>query len=217
MTNLTISLFSLVVLLFSAIIHEISHGLVAYYYGDPTAKNEGRLTLNPLKHLDPFGSVILPISMFLLSSVFGGGFIFGWAKPVPVNVFNLKDPKKNMGIIALFGPVSNIVIAVLFGIIFKLLATTSTFQTLPILPVFLLMIIYINILLAIFNIAPIPPLDGSNILFAILPERLRHIEYLLKNYSLPLLLLFLFFGFRLLVPLVTSICTSIVPECQAFF
>src|SRR5574343_1122969 len=114
-TPLVITIFSLIVLLFSVIIHELAHGYVAYSLGDPTAKYEGRLTLNPLKHLDPFGSVILPLLLLLATG--GQGPIFGWAKPVPVNPYNFKDQKWGTLKVAIVGPATNFAIAIFFGLL----------------------------------------------------------------------------------------------------
>ncbi|KKU88328.1 MAG: Transmembrane protein, partial [Candidatus Wolfebacteria bacterium GW2011_GWA2_47_9b] len=171
-------------MLFSVILHEVSHGLAALRLGDETAKHAGRLTLNPLKHLDAFGSFILPISLYILS---GGGFILGWAKPVPYNPFNLKNPKLGAGIIAAIGPASNLLIAIVFGIILRLIFPFVEIPLIANLAILFSLIIFINILLAVFNLVPLPPLDGSNILFALLPERWRAVRDFLVRYGFWLL------------------------------
>lgn len=190
--------FQLIILIFSAIIHEISHGFQAEKLGDPTARLAGRLTLNPLKHLDLFGSVILPLSLYFFS---GGNFVFGWAKPVPYNPFNLKNPQTDAGKIAAAGPAANLIIAGIFGLILKIFVALNFF---PIIKPFFGLIIYINILLAVFNLVPIPPLDGSKVLFAFLPptKTNRQLMIFLERYGFILLLLFVFFGFNLIKPII---------------
>ena len=200
MNDPIILIFQLIVLLFSVIIHEISHGFAAYALGDKTAKEAGRLTLNPLKHIDPFGSIILPLALFVLQSP----VMFGWAKPVPFDPRNLKNPKKDSGLIGLAGPVSNYLVAIVFAIILKL-AVTFGLSSGGALAIFLNIIILVNIVLATFNLVPLPPLDGSKILFAILPRGTEKFQMLLDRYGFFILLFFIFFGFQLLVPLILSI------------
>ena len=109
-------IFQLIILLFSVTIHEVSHGAMAYKLGDPTAKDSGRLSLNPLKHLDPFGSFLLPLFLFLVSK---GSFVFGWAKPVPFNPLLLKKPKRDIGLVAFAGPAANLSLAIIFGLLLR--------------------------------------------------------------------------------------------------
>src|SRR3989338_9215202 len=160
-----IFVFSLLVLLFSAILHEISHGISAKLQGDNTAEAAGRLTLNPLPHLDLFGSIILPL-ILALPALFGmPAFIIGWAKPVPFNPNNLRNKKRGAALVALAGPLTNILIALFFGIIFRI---SLLFHNLPLsFGAFLMVIIWINLLLAVFNLVPLPPLDGSKLLFSL--------------------------------------------------
>lgn len=199
MGNITLLIFQLLVLIFSVVIHELSHGYVAEHLGDPTARLAGRLTINPLKHLDPFGSFILPASLWFLT---GGQMVFGWAKPVPYNPMNLKDPLSGGGKIAAAGPISNFLIAVVFGIIFRIFAGAGIITSF--LTILFSIIIYVNILLGVFNLVPIPPLDGSKVLFAILPksESSLRLAMLLERYGMILVLIFIFFGFELIVPLI---------------
>ncbi|MFA6136017.1 MAG: site-2 protease family protein [Candidatus Paceibacterota bacterium] len=187
--------FQIVVLIFSAVIHEVSHGVTADYLGDDTARKAGRLTLNPLKHLDPFGSFMLPLVLYFVS---GGSFVFGWAKPVPYNPFNLKNPKKGSGLIALAGPLSNFLMALFFSL---LLVLNENFSF-GINSIFIQIAILINLSLMIFNLVPIPPLDGSKILFSLLPQKLSHIANNLERNGMWLFLIFLFFGFQLIVPVI---------------
>ncbi|HEY4493405.1 MAG TPA: site-2 protease family protein [Candidatus Paceibacterota bacterium] len=180
-------IFQIVILILSATLHEASHGYVAYALGDPTAKLQGRLTLNPLRHLDPFGSVILPMLMYLASS---GTFIFGWAKPVPYNPYNLRGGKWGPLWVALAGPLSNLLLAIVFGFIVRFGGAGLP----PSFVFFASIIVAINVLLAVFNLLPIPPLDGSKVLFALLPSRARFIEELFTKYQMFILLFLLFFG-----------------------
>ncbi len=156
----------LTVLFFSIIIHECSHGYAALLCGDDTAKIMGRLTLNPLPHIDPMGTIFLPIFMLLIS---GGRFAFGWAKPVPINPYNFRDYKKGIFFTGVAGPLSNIILAFFIAFLFRIfnLSPRSAFG---------LLLTYgclINLLLAIFNLIPIPPLDGSRVVSALLPPRLE--------------------------------------------
>ncbi len=187
-------IFQLAVLLFSIIIHEVSHGAVALYLGDDTAKRLGRLTLNPLKHLDPFGSIILPLVLSIPLWFGGTSIIVGWAKPVPYNPYNLKDPKKGAAIIGAAGPISNLIIAVTFALLLHIPLALGN-QTLILA---FSLIILLNILLAIFNLVPIPPLDGSKIFFAILPASSLRVQRFLEINGLFLLLAFIIFGLPLL-------------------
>ena len=146
----------------SVVIHEVSHGYAALALGDPTAKYQGRLTLNPISHLDPIGSFFVP-----LIGYFAGRFIVGWAKPVPFNPYNLRNQRWGEALVAVAGPISNIALAILFGLTIRFLPEyiniSQSFLNLA------SSVVLINIILAIFNLIPIPPLDGSKILFAFLP------------------------------------------------
>jgi len=186
---MAITIFTLLVLLFSIIIHEIAHGSVAYYLGDPTAKYAGRLTLNPLKHLDLFGSIILPLSLFLLYSLAGtAGPIVGWAKPVPINPNNFRDKRWGELKVSIAGPAMNFFIAVLFGLAIRFIPLPST------LFLFFSIIVLYNFLWGLFNLVPIPPLDGSHILFSLLPYRYKRFQIMLHQYGLFILIFFIFFG-----------------------
>ena len=206
MSNLPIFLFEFIVFIFSVIVHEISHGVVAEKLGDPTARLAGRLTFNPLKHIDMFGSILLPLAL-ALPALFGApAIIFGWAKPVPYDPRNLKNPKSGAGKIAAAGPVSNFALAIIFGILFRAIAMYGNPSLVPLAGLFVV-IIYVNILLAVFNLVPIPPLDGSKILFAFLPnsEAAARMAYTLERYGMLLLLFFIFFGLDLIRPLMAWI------------
>lgn len=192
-----IETFGIIVLIFSIVIHEFSHGWMADRLGDPTARYAGRLTLNPIPHIDPIGSVLLPLILLIT----GSSFMIGWAKPVPYNPYNLKDQKKGPALVALAGPAINLLIAVIFGLAIRLMIA----QDLPIysdfITFFSIIVIY-NILLAVFNLVPIPPLDGSKILFSILPYSMRGVQETLERNSMLFLLLFIFFGFSLIQPII---------------
>ena len=189
-------IFIIIILIFSVILHELAHGYSALMLGDPTAKYSGRLTLNPLKHIDPFGSVILPLILYLLP----GGLIFGWAKPVPYNPYNLKNQKWGEAIVAVSGPLTNILIALVFGLIirFGLLfgLVSDAFVNLS------SIIVIMNIVLAIFNLVPIPPLDGSKILFSILPARFIALRSVFEQYGFILVLFFIIFLWQFILPIV---------------
>jgi len=158
---------ALIILIFSAILHEVAHGLVADRLGDPTARLMGRLTLNPKSHIDPMMSIALPL-LLLLS---GSPVIFGAAKPVPVDPFNLKDGRKDMALVALAGPLTNILLAIFASLLIRsFLSISPSFFLSSFLYPLLSVIVTLNLLLAIFNLLPIPPLDGSKVFSLILPE-----------------------------------------------
>ena len=187
-------IFAIAILLLSVIIHEVSHGYVANILGDPTARLAGRLTLNPLAHLDVVGSFIVPVFTFFL-----GGFIFGWAKPVPYNPYNMKNPQRDGALVAAAGPMANILILLVFGILIRLapvLSLPGSFVELASIVVFL------NILLAFFNLLPVPPLDGSKILFALLPYKLQFIQEFLERYWFITIFVIVIFLWRILFPIV---------------
>jgi len=191
-------LFLLAILLFSVIVHETSHGYAALSLGDQTAKDAGRLTMNPLAHIDPVGSIFVPAM-----SLFFGGFVFGWAKPVPYNPYNLRFQKWGPAIVAGAGPCSNLAIAAFFSLVIRFFPFASVSPTWAAqFMVFASSIVFLNILLAVFNLVPIPPLDGSKILFSALPYRYIHIQHFLEKNGLLLILIFIFFFFQSLIPIV---------------
>lgn len=187
-----LAVFQIAVLIFSAIIHEVAHGAMANHLGDPTAKNLGRLTLNPAKHIDLFGSILLPALLVLSRS----SIIFGWAKPVPYNPMFLQNPKRDAAYIAVAGPLTNFAVALILGMVVRFVSLPDTFT------LALEVIIYINVLLGVFNLVPIPPLDGSKLLFAVLGERQAALERFLEQNGTLILILFIFFGFRFLTPII---------------
>jgi len=181
-----ITIFTLVVLFFSIVIHEIAHGSVALHLGDPTAKNAGRLSLNPLKHIDPVGTILLPL--LLLFATQGQGPIIGWAKPVPVNPFNFRDQKWGALKVSIAGPLINFLLALIFGLIIRFVSLPE-----PALILFGIIVLY-NFAWGIFNLIPIPPFDGSHILFTFLGERFLKLKIFLSQYGLFILIFFIFFG-----------------------
>lgn len=190
-------LFIIAILIMSVVIHEVAHGYSALWLGDPTAKLQGRLTLNPIKHLDPFGSVILPLILILLP----GNFLIAWAKPVPYNPYNFKKLHKyGDALVAGAGPAVNIFIAVIFAIIIR---SSDVFLFPPSFIEISGFVVLINIILAFFNLIPIPPLDGSKILFTFLPQSLSGIRQFLEQYALFVILFFIFFLWEWFVPLVS--------------
>lgn len=181
----------------SVVIHELSHGYMAVFFGDPTPRLQGRLTLNPLKHLEWFGSVIVPIITGL------AGVAFGWAKPVEFNPYNLRNRRVGEFWIAVAGPASNLLIATIFGLVIRILVAMDH------LPVHFIQIsayvVAVNILLAIFNLMPLPPLDGSKILFNLLPQRFFEIRRWMEQYSIVFGLIAIFVIWRLVEPVVPYI------------
>lgn len=196
-----IIVFQIIVLILSAVVHEYMHGWTAYQLGDPTAKNAGRLTLNPLAHLEWFGSVFLPL-MMVISHV---GFVFGWAKPVPYNPYNLRDRRYGEAKVAIAGPLSNLVLAILFGLVIRAIPSLSlTFAGL------LSIIVYINLILFIFNLIPIPPLDGSKVLALFLTPEQRAKYLSFERGGFIILILFLVFAGSSIIPVVNFLFKVIV-------
>jgi len=188
----------LLVLIMSIVIHELAHGYSALWQGDPTAKYAGRLTFNPIKHLDLLGSFIVPTVLLVLNV----GFILGWAKPVPINPYNFKDQRWGEALVAAAGPAVNILIAVLAGLLLRLFLSGSLIEPSDPLTAILGLIVVVNLILAIFNLIPIPPLDGSKILFAFLPSEMLRFRLLLEQNGLLVVLLFLFLLGWLIFPLI---------------
>jgi len=193
----TFTILLLLALIPSVILHEISHGVVALAFGDDTAKRAGRLTLNPLPHIDPFGTIIVPALLAL-----SGAGVIGWAKPVPVNVSRLRHPRNEGVLVSLVGPAVNIALAVLFGLTWRYLLpvqdklyTSFTAQLPgPLWAQYIFVLGYINVLLAVFNLIPLPPLDGSAVLERLLPQSLLPGYYRIRPFTMfiPLAIVLLF-------------------------
>lgn len=193
---------------FAITVHEVAHGWVANYLGDPTAKSQGRLTLNPLKHIDPIGTVALPLILVYL-----GGFIFGWAKPVPVTWQNLGSPRRDMAIVAAAGPIANLVMMILWAVLAKVLLTIDQTPG-PMLQFVLVMCsigIIINIILMVLNLLPLLPLDGGRVVTSLLPPRLAMLYSRLEPFGLIIILVLLVTGIlaNIMMPMVSGLETLI--------
>jgi Zn-dependent protease len=178
-----------VILVPTIILHEISHGVVALWCGDRTAKDAGRLSLNPLRHIDIFGTILLPLVLILKT-----GHAFGWAKPVPVNVANLRSPRNQAVLVSLAGPALNILIALVAGFALHLVANAAVlpyegFSSWPIVDQLLLLLGYTNVLIAVFNLIPVPPLDGSAVIERFLPASALPTYYRFRMFSMILVII----------------------------
>lgn len=193
-------LFYFLIIVPSAIIHEYAHGFMADKLGDPTARYAGRLTLNPKAHIDIWGTILMPVLLSILSA---GKFLFAYAKPVPYNPYNLRNQKWGGALVALAGPMSNLLLAFAFAVVIRLTPVSALTD-------FLLIIVYANILLMVFNLVPIPPLDGSKVLYALLPPGNEKVIYFLEKNSFVILLVFILFLFDLIFPLINFIVNLLV-------
>lgn len=188
-TNILYILIILVIVVFSVILHELAHGIVAYFLGDHTAKDAGRLTFNPIKHIDPYMSIIIPVILYMLKAP-----VFGGAKPVPINYYNLKGREWGMALVAVAGPLTNFFLAFiaflighftgwLYGAGGELIDFITT------------ELIFVNLGFMLFNLIPIPPLDGSRVLYAISPDSVRHFLKTIESYGFIIVyILILLFG-----------------------
>ncbi len=177
----------------SAIFHEYMHGWAAEQLGDPTARYAGRLTLDPRAHIDWFGTILIPIMLFFIS---GGGFLFAYAKPVPYNPYNLKNQKWGPVVVGLAGPLANFALAVVFALVSKFTPVDSPMFA------FYQIIIIANLSLMVFNLVPLPPLDGSKLLYALWPASAANALAALERYSFVILIIFIFYGAKYLSPII---------------
>jgi Zn-dependent protease len=183
-------------IMFAVVCHEVAHGFIAWHFGDPTARMMGRLTLNPIKHVDLMGTIIVPVLLILSHS----GILFGWAKPVPVVFENLRNPKRDMIWVAAAGPITNIILATLSAFALRAIiaftnpAASGSPQAMFIEPVVLMLAysVYINLLLAIFNMLPIPPLDGGRVMVGLLPRQQSNALSRLEPYGFMILIALVF-------------------------
>lgn len=192
--NTELAIANIIILIFSVIAHEVAHGYMALYQGDHTARLMGRLNLNPLRHLDPIGSFVVPLFTFFL-----GGTMFGWAKPVPYNPYNLRNQRWGEALVAAAGPLTNILIAVIFGLIIRFAGSSTGLSGIEIMTY----IVDINIILAVFNLCPIPPLDGFKIFKSVFTgtSHSKIIDFIERN-SLVVLVIFVFFLWQFFEPIV---------------
>jgi len=193
----------ILILLVSITFHEYAHGWMASRLGDPTPKQSGRLSLNPLVHVDPFGTIILPIALLVLSTrLIGQPFTIGYAKPVPINPYHFKNPKKDIAIVGLAGPLMNIAIAIILSLLIRI--------GFPLFTEAIILGIMVNLLLAVFNLIPIPPLDGSKLLTSFLPKKVAYNYLKLEPYGFFIIILLLVSGFFrwFILPLVILILVN---------
>lgn len=180
----------IIILIPSAIFHEYAHGWMADLQGDHTAKYEGRLTLNPIAHFDLWGTFLLPVLLYITSQ---GQLIFGYPKPVPVNPYNLRNHRWGTALVAAVGPLSNLLLAVTLGLLVRFIGPSD-------ISTILLYVVLININLAVFNLLPIPPLDGSKLLYALLPNSTYRLQRFFDRFGILMILLFIFTLSSLIYP-----------------
>ena len=195
--------------LFAVTVHETAHGWMAKRHGDPTASMLGRLTLNPLKHIDPVGTVLVPLLMFLFA-----GFLFGWAKPVPVEIRNLRRPKRDMGLVALAGPGSNLIMALLWALLVKVVAMFYPPEQWAQQPLILMggVGVFFNVILMSLNMLPIPPLDGGRVVISLLPPKQATSFSRLEPYGFFIIIALLVTGYLwyLMLPII-ALAIEILP------
>lgn len=196
-------IFSLLILVLSVVIHEVSHGYAALFLGDRTAEYEGRLTLNPLKHIDPVGSIAFPLLGLLL-----GGVVFGWAKPVPYNPYNLRNRRWGEAVVAAAGPASNVALALVFGLFIRFYLLPGGMMQGPA-GILCAVIVAVNVTLALFNLVPVPPLDGSKILTSFLPESALRARQAVERFGFFGVLIFVMVFWRFFAPVVPWIFSLI--------
>ena len=207
----TVAIYALPVV-FAITLHEAAHGYVAKYFGDLTAYAEGRVSLNPLRHIDPVGTIAVPLVLLAVSKLFaGGGILFGWAKPVPVNFANLRRPKRDMLWVAAAGPFSNLAMALLWALALKFgVSNPENYFALP-LALMGAAGVFVNAIIMVLNLLPLPPLDGGRILVSLLPHRLAYNVSRVEPYGFIILIIMLFSGVlgMILWPVIGTMLTLI--------
>ncbi|MDH4161246.1 MAG: site-2 protease family protein [Nitrospirota bacterium] len=206
-------------MVFAIVLHEVAHGWVAYRLGDPTAKEMGRLTLNPISHIDLFGTVLMPLMLFVLTD---GRMLFGYAKPVPINPAYFKDPKKGMALSALAGPGINIVMAVASSLFLRVVMTglegnvPEPYWSWIAVPLTLMLgyAVVINVVLAVLNLIPIPPLDGSRVVYWALPDRQAMMYYRLEPYGTLILMALIMMGVlgKIMTPVIRPLLSLLLGD-----
>lgn len=187
------AILSLIILIFSVVLHEVAHGYTAKWQGDETASMLGRLSPNPLRHIDMFGSVVLPALTYML-----GGFVLGWAKPVPIEPRNFKNQRWGEGLVAIAGPATNILLAIIFSFLIRNFSLNQASLYVA------SSVVLINIVLAIFNLIPIPPLDGSRVLSSLFP-RIRTFFWSIEKYGIFLPIIFALVAWQFFFPVVETL------------
>jgi Zn-dependent protease len=190
------TVFSIIILVMSVVIHEVCHGYAALSQGDRTAQYEGRLSLNPIKHLDPIGSILVPLILSLIPPY----VVFGWAKPVPVNPYNFRNQRWGEVLVAAAGPASNFAIALVFGLIIRF-GSSLSFLPASFFSIAASLVI-INLMLTVFNLVPVPPLDGSKIFFGLLPARFYNVRQWVEGHTIIIFLIFVFFLWQFVDPFI---------------
>jgi len=214
LSTLQLVVVSIIPVLFAITMHEAAHGWMALRFGDPTAKMLGRLTFNPLPHIDPVGTVLVPIALLAISTLAGGSpFMIGWAKPVPVTTENLRNPRRDMAFVALAGPVSNFLMALFWALMIRLgLELAETAQSIGEFLIYSGQVgILINAILLALNILPLPPLDGSRVVSSLLPPRTAWSYNRLENFGFPILVLLLVAGIlgKILYPIINLVWITV--------
>lgn len=211
-------IYKIISFLFAITVHEAAHGLAAYKLGDPTAKLDKRISLNPVRHIDLYGTVLVPLFLIFI----GSPFIFGWAKPVIFDPYNLKNPRRDSAIISLAGPLTNIISAIIISVIFRFLF--DPFSSIAFIYPLFQYLILINLVLGIFNLIPVHPLDGGKILVGFLPrENALEVDRFLKRYGLLILIFMIFPSFKgvspfsaFMSPVINFLLNLLIPSSKLF-